>query len=505
MIRTTLLVLLAFLAGFFLSRESGDDPPPAEPTVVDQPIIGPQCVDETGPGQPQAYCGDLVTLAGVNIREAELTLVSDQLDTPWAFEFIDDDTLLINEYAGSFKTLNLKTGEVTLLQGRPQLVAGKGQTGLLDVALHPRFATNRTIYFSYTITRKAGDLDKYALAVGRGTLGSASVDNIEQIFVAAPFARSTSNFGGALAFDADGYLYVTTGDRTGGKRAQHKKALSGKVVRLRDDGSVPDDNPFVHDKSYHPAIYALGVRNPQGLVIDPATGVMYEAEHGPMGGDEVNVIESGRNYGWPVITYGMWYTYTEVGVGTAAPGYEQPLFYYLPSIAASPIEIYRGAMFPEWEGDLLVGALRGRLVSKLDLVDGRIISESRILTEIGGPIRDIKVARDGSIFFASNQGEIYRLSRDPGLRVSVDTADLETGGQVYEAFCASCHSVVGTEVPSVRRKSDWTGRLAKGRAALHANAIDGIGRMPAKGFCDDCSDEQVEAAVDHMLLLLEKQ
>jgi glucose/arabinose dehydrogenase len=491
--------------GFFWPREIAHDPAEAEQTVREQPRIGPQCVDETGPGQPIAYCGDLVTLAAINVREAELTLVSDELTVPWSFEFIDDETLLINEYAGNFKRLNVKTGAVTALEGRPDLVSGKGQTGLLDLALHPRFETNRTIYFSYTITRKEDDVDKYALAVARATLGDSSVDDIEQIFVATPFARSKSNFGGALAFDSDGYLYVTTGDRTGGKRAQHKKNLNGKIVRLLDDGGIPRDNPFVGDKSYHPAIYALGVRNPQGLVIDPVTGIMYEAEHGPMGGDEVNVIEAGRNYGWPVVTYGMWYTYKEVGVGTAAPGYEQPLFYYLPSIAASPLEIYRGDMFPEWEGDLLVGALRGQLVSKLDLVEGRIISEARILDEIGGPIRDLKVARDGSIFLASNRGEIYRLSRSTAQIASVATSELKTGAQVYKAYCASCHSVLGTEVPSVRTKADWSGRLAKGREALYRTSIEGIGRMPARGFCEDCSDDQIKLAVDHMIELVEGQ
>lgn len=505
MVRHIILVIVAFLIGFFLSRETLQHHDKDQPAINQQPRIGPQCVDETGPGQPKAYCGDLMTLAGINIREAELTLVSDGLVMPWSFEFIDDDTILINEYAGSFKMLNVKTGGITQLEGRPDLVSGKGQLGLLDLALHPRFDENRSIYFSYTITQNEDDVDKYALAVARATLGNNSVDNIEQIFVAEPFARSTSNFGGALAFDDEGYLYITTGDRTGGKRAQQKKMLTGKVVRLLDDGSIPQDNPFVGDKSYHPAIYAVGVRNPQGLVIDPATGIMYEAEHGPMGGDEVNMIEAGKNYGWPVITYGMWYTYKNVGVGTASPGYEQPLFYYLPSIAASPLEIYHGDMFPEWEGDLLVGALRGQYVSKLDLVDGRIISETRILDEIGGPIRDVKVAADSSIFLASGRGEIYRLSRNPEKKVSINTSEMNTGSQVYAAFCSSCHNVIGTDVPSVRKTADWPERMAKGRNKLYLNAIDGVGRMPARGFCNDCTDDQIRMAVDHMIELIGKQ
>ncbi len=459
---------------------------------------GPPCMDESkvGPGQPKPYCGSLPSLAAVNIREAKLEKITDGLKHPWAFEFINDKELLITEFAGSLKHFYTDTGEITDVSGLPEIVSGKGQAGLLDVALHPKFEQNNRIYFSYAIGDGNG---RYALAVATAELHGDNLTGVKQIFVGLPYGKSTSNFGGALLFDADGYLLIATGDRSIRSHAQHPGFLTGKIIRLNEEGGVPDNNPFVgKEGGFDPAIYALGVRNPQGLVLDTLSGKIYETEHGPMGGDEVNVIEAGKNYGWPIITYGLNYTYKLIGEGYEKEGLEQPLFYYLPSIAVSPIEIYRGEMFRQWGGDLLVGALKGTAISKLDLVDGRIQSQYQILGELGERVRDIKVAPDSSIWVLLESGAIYRLSRAANPVQEEAKVGQRSGEYIYLSVCSSCHSQNTPGAPQISNKSDWTDRLQKDRKALYESAINGFNGMPEKGFCDDCTDNEVIRAVNFM-------
>ena len=464
---------------------------------------GPQCLDasQVGAGQPKPYCGALPSLAALNIREASLEQLPVSLDTPWAFEFLPDGDILVTEFGGALKRVSASGGQSVVVAGLPEMAAGHGQRGLLDVALHPRYADNGLIYFSYVI----GDGEqRYATAVARAQLVDNQLLDLEQIFVALPFGKSSSNFGGALEFDGDGYLYIGTGDRSNRSDAQHPGLLTGKIIRLHDDGSLPTDNPFAGDpgSGFNPAVYALGVRNPQGLVYDPASGALYETEHGPMGGDEVNQIIAGGNYGWPVITYGMNYTYRPVGEGTVREGMVQPLFYYLPSIAVSPIAIYHGAMFPEWEGDLLVGALKGQAVSKLDLVDGRIQSEYQILGELNARVRDIKVASDGALWLLLESGSLYRLARDTGQSPAALQAGERDGEQIYLAACAACHSRDLPGVPRLGVPGDWHERVAKGKKTLYRNAIQGYRAMPEKGLCEDCSAKDVKRAVNFMLTQL---
>lgn len=300
--------------------------------------------------------------------------------------------------------------------------------------------------------------------------------------------------------DQEGHLFITTGDRSVRSHAQHPKFLTGKVIRLNADGSVPKDNPFVtQGDAFDPMIYALGVRNPQGLVQDIMTGNIYETEHGPMGGDEVNVIEAGKNYGWPIISYGLNYTYRLIGEGSEKDGLEQPLFYYLPSIAVSPIEIYRGEMFKEWDGDLLVGALKGSAISKLDLVDGRIQSEYKILDELEARVRDIKVASDSSIWILLETGSIFRLSRVANPIQEKAKIGQRSGEYLYLSVCSSCHSQNVKGVPQISNKSDWISILKKDRKELYKNAINGFRAMPERGFCDDCTDAEVMRATNFMI------
>ena len=487
------LVLLGLAGGVAVYQDTDRDPKPTPAGKLEK-----RDGEKRAPGQPKPYHGDLPSVAWINVRDAILDQVVKGLDFPWAFEFVAPDELLITEFGGTMKRYHLTRGELRNVEGLPDIPSGVGQVGLMDVALHPRFADNGVIYFSHAVLSPK-DAKKRATAVSRAVLAGDRLTDVQRIFVATPYGGSPSNFGGALEFDNAGYLYIGTGDRSRQKQAQLGDTLTGKIIRLTADGEVPADNPFVGDPQVDDRIYALGVRNPQGLVFDAVSGLLYEAEHGPMGGDEVNIIRRGANYGWPVTTYGANYSTQRIGSGTRAPGMEQPLFYYLPSIAVSPLTIYRGSMFPEWEGDLLVGALKGAHVNKLDLVDGAIKSEQRILTELKGRVRDVKVAPDGSIYvLVQNGGRIHRLYRDPE-NESLERPKSRSGAAVYKLVCASCHSAGLELVPQLSRPDDWADRLAQGKAVLYQHTIDGFGDMPPRGLCENCTDEELRGAVDYML------
>lgn len=473
-----------------------------------RPILGPWCMaeEEAMPGQPHPYCGELRSMAAVNIREAELAIVVKGFTRPWAFEFLSEKEAVVTEFHGAMVRVDLESGHKTVLKGvenLPEIVSGTGQRGLLDVALHPDFQENDLVYFSYA-KRDEEDPEGalYATAVARARLAGDRLNDVETIFVAKPYSSSPSNFGGALEFDREGHLLLGIGDRSLREQAQIPTVFMGKIVRLTDTGKVPDDNPFVSDAStMRPEIFALGVRNPQGLVYDPERDVIFEAEHGPMGGDEVNVLGAGKNYGWPTITWGMNYIYEKIGIGTEAEGLEQPLFFYVPSLAISPITVYRGEMFKEWDGDLLVGALRGQSVSKLKLVNGAVKSEVGILDEVNARIRDIKVAQDGAIWILTETGLLYRMHRARANRTAsaLPPPGERSAVQIYNHICAGCHGRSIAGVPHQDDTESWRSRLAKGRDALYKNTFNGVGAMPSRGLCGDCTDEELRQVVDLIL------
>ena len=451
------------------------------------------------PGEPTPYHGKLPTLGAVNIRDAQLDVVMKGLRKPWSMEFMGSDHLLIAEQDGALKRLDLRDHSLMVLDGLPDIPAGKGQLGLLDIALHPDFANNRRIYFSHSIREPGGE--RYTTALSTGIIDGDELVEVRELLVALPWAQSASNFGGAIAFDEAGFLYFATGDKSARNRSQEPGVLNGKVLRLHDDGRVPADNPFVDRDGYRPELYALGVRNPQGLVFDRQRGELLATEHGPMGGDEVNVIRAGLNYGWPRITYGMNYTAEPIGEGTRAEGLEQPLYYYLPSTAVSPIEVYYGDMFPDWQGHLLVGTLKGMHVSKLDYADGTIRSEQRILKEAKGRVRDIKVAADGSIYvLVQNGGRLLRLHRPTDApQVATNTVGKRSGAEIYNTVCITCHGNGTPGVPQVGNVEVWDALGARGAETLYANTINGIDAMPARGLCEDCTDAELRRAVNFML------
>lgn len=467
-------------------------PPPAPPQAAPAP---PQAA-KSSPAAAAVYSGALPSLVALNIRDARIAAVLSSLDRPWAFEFIAADEVLITEIGGRLLRYRFGDAAPRPVSGLPELSTSHEQKGLLDVALHPDFARNGRIYFSYV---KADDnAPQYTLtAVASAVLDGEALRELGTILEAAPYSWTPSNFGAALAFDAEGFLYVSIGDRGEHDLAQRGDRLEGKILRLRDDGSVPADNPFVGKPDVDDRIYALGVRNPQGLDFDPVSGRLFEAEHGPLGGDEVNLIEAGGNYGWPTVTYGKSYQMESMGVGTHAPGMRPPLFYYLPSEAISPLLVYRGAMFPEWDGDLLVGALKGQHVSRLDL-DGDVVrSEYPILGELKARIRDLKTDADGALYVLTETGVLYRLYRD-GKR-DFEKSALASPEMVYDLVCAGCHTGGAYGAPNPAVAAGWERVLAQPRELTYRHTLEGIGAMPARGLCHLCTDEQLRATADLML------
>ncbi len=328
------------------------------------------------------------------------------LEHPWGMAFLPDGRMLVTERPGRLRIVD--SGKLL-----PQPVAGlpaiaqHGQGGLLDVALHPKFAENGWVYLSYAARGEGG----VGTEVARGKLEGNRLTNLQVIFRQQPKLGGGRHFGSRLVFDRKGYLYITLGDRGDDDRAQRLDQLVGKVVRLKDDGSIPDDNPFVNRTGARPEIFTLGNRNVQGAALHPETGLLWAHEHGPQGGDEVNVLRAGVNYGWPVITYGVQYvTGMKIGEGTQREGMAQPLWKWVPSIAPSGMAFYTGDKFPKWKGDLFVGALKDRLLVRLRLDGEKVISEERMLEGIGR-VRDVRAGPDGYLYLLTDarDGELLRL------------------------------------------------------------------------------------------------
>lgn len=299
------------------------------------------------------------------------------------------------------------------LQGVPKVFA-RGQGGLLDVALAPDFAQSGLIYFTYSEPGKGGAGTALARARLERKGNGGRLEDVKIIFRMNRKTSRGQHFGSRIVVAPDGKLFLTLGERGERDRAQDFSDHAGSVIRINADGTVPSDNPFVGTANALPELWSKGHRNPQGAVWDPITRSLWITEHGARGGDEVNRPESGKNYGWPVITYGRDYSGAEIGEGTAAKGYEQPLHYWDPSIAPSGLAVYQGDMFPEWQGDLLAGALKYEMLVRLDRDNnGQIVGEERLLKGEFGRIRDVRVAPDGSIFLLTDDenGKVIRVSR----------------------------------------------------------------------------------------------
>lgn len=341
------------------------------------------------------------------------TVVADGLSHPWGMDILPDGALLVTEREGALRIV--RDGALSNpIAGLPD-VAVAGQGGLLDVALAPDFEETGQIYMTFSDPGEGGQGTALARAVLEGWQDEApELTGLEKLFSMENKTGTNRHFGSRIVFAGDGTVFMTTGDRGNSDRAQDFADTAGAVLRLNRDGSIPDDNPFAGDEDAAPEIWSKGHRNLQGAALDPETGALWTVEHGARGGDEINRPEAGKNYGWPVISYGRHYSGQRIGVGTEAPGYEQPQFYWDPSIAPSGLAVYSGEMFPEWQGDLLVGALKFQLLVRLDRNDaGEIVGEERMLEGEFGRIRDVTVAPDGSVFLLTDEdrGAIVHVTR----------------------------------------------------------------------------------------------
>ena len=336
-----------------------------------------------------------------------VTTIADGLDHPWGMAFLDDSRILVTERSGELRLIENGVLNVTPVVGLPTIVA-KGQGGLLDVVLHPDYRQNGWIYFSYVATGKGG----IGTEVGRARLEGMRLEQWQTLFRMEPKSGGGRHFGSRLIFDRDGYLFITLGDRGDRPRAQQLDDHGGTVIRLHADGSVPADNPFVGVKGVRPEIFSYGHRNPQGIAFHPASGELWLHEHGPQGGDELNWVRPGRNYGWPVITYGVNYGIgTRIGEGTHKAGMEQPLHYWIPSIAPSGMAFYTGDRFPGWKGDLFIGSLKFQYLVRLKLDGQKVVREEPLLKGEYGRIRDVRDGPDGYIYLLTDapNGKLLRL------------------------------------------------------------------------------------------------
>jgi glucose/arabinose dehydrogenase len=340
--------------------------------------------------------------------------VAQGLVNPWSLAFMPDGRMLVTERPGRMRIVGKDGSLGAPVSGLPDISVG-GQCGLLDVALDPKFPDNGIVYFSFAEPARPPDSGN-STAVARGKLAGDALTDVRTIFVQRPKVSSSAHCGGRLVFARDGRLFVTLGERFSRKEdAQTLDNHLGKIVRIERDGAVPTDNPFVGRAGVLPEIWSLGHRNVQGAAIHPATGELWESEHGPQGGDEINVIDAGRNYGWPLVTFGRNYVIgTRIGEEGPKPGFEQPLKYWVPtSIAPSGMAFLTSDRYPGWQGSLFIGALRGEALVRLTIDGRKVVGEERLLEDLKERIRDVRQGPDGWLYVItdSDHGRILRLER----------------------------------------------------------------------------------------------
>ncbi|CAN0143830.1 unnamed protein product [Phaeothamnion confervicola] len=342
------------------------------------------------------------------------------LANPWSFQFLPDGRMMVNEIRGTMRIVE-KDGSISSpIAGVPQVQA-TGQGGLLDLALAPDHATSGTLYFTFSEPR-GGGLVGTSLARGKLALeaGRARLDGVAVIFRQKPDYHAPMHFGSRIAFSPQGGLFVTLGERNTGReigslnqqQAQNPASHFGKVVRLNPDGTAHAATPKL--PGWAPEVWSIGHRNPQAAAINPATGNLWTVEHGARGGDEINIPQAGKNYGWPVISYGRDYSGAKIGIGTEKPGMEQPIYYWDPSIAPSGMAFYTGSLFPAWKGNLFVGALAGSHLARLVIEGNKVVAEEKLLASERDRIRDVRQGPDGALYVATDSGRGRILRIAPG-------------------------------------------------------------------------------------------
>jgi glucose/arabinose dehydrogenase len=350
-----------------------------------------------------AYANSYQSSSGTKFR---VVPISEGLENPWGMAFMPDGSILVTERPGRLRIIRNGKLDPLAIAGLPA-IAAHGQGGLLDVALHPDYARNGWIYFSYAA--RAGK--KVGTEVGRGRLVDGRISDWQTLFRLLPKSSNSRHFGSRLVFDKNNHLFITLGDRGERFRSQDLDDHAGTVIRLHDDGRVPDDNPFLSRRDARPEIFSYGHRNAQGAILHPS-GDLWLHEHGPQGGDELNIVKAGRNYGWPVITYGKEYgSGDDIGEGTQRADMEQPIHYWVPSIAPSGMTYYDADRFPAWKGNLFIGSLKFSLLVRLQLDGSRVVKEERLLKNEFGRIRDVRTGPDGYLYLLTDaaDGQLLRL------------------------------------------------------------------------------------------------
>jgi glucose/arabinose dehydrogenase len=340
----------------------------------------------------------------VDEKNYDMEVVFEDENLIWGLEILDDNSILASIKSGSI--IHYKDGIKKDIKGVPEVYL-RGQGGLLDLELHPDFNENRLVYLSYAYMKNREDGGNTAIA--RAKLVNDSLKNLEVLYKGSPVSRKGQHYGSRMAFDNENYLYFTIGDR--GNRNVNPQDISvdgGKVYRINDDGTIPSDNPFFDVPNAKKAIYSYGHRNPQGIFKHPETGKIWTNEHGPRGGDEINIVEKGKNYGWPKITYGKNYSGTTITKNKSLPGMEQPLYYWLPSIAPSSFEYISSEIYPDWKGSLLAGALVFKYIERIGIKNNKVVSRSKIAEGLGRP-RDIVQGPDGYVYVSIENKGVYKI------------------------------------------------------------------------------------------------
>ncbi len=417
-----LIALASAGAGCLPRAEAAERAAAAAPQVVTQTAAPPagqplETRAANAPTQRPAFAGQTRACAAPTNVAFDVTVIARRLEKPWAVEPLPGGDLLVTEKAGRLRLVSADGKVSPPIAGLPA-VDGRGQGGLLDVALSPRFETDRTIFWSFSEPRGDGN----ATSVARGVLSAdrRSLDQVRVIFRALPSYDGLMHFGSRIAFGPDGMLYLTLGERSDTvirPQAQDLGSHMGKIIRIAPDGAVPRDNPFVGRQGARPEIFSLGHRNVQAAAFD-AQGRLWEIEHGTRGGDELNLVQKGKNYGWPLAAYGIEYAGTPIknsGGATTREGTEQPVYYWDPVIAPSGAQFYTGNAFPAWKGSLFVGAMGQRRLVRLTIANDRVTGEEHLLVDRAQRIRDVKQGPDGALYVVTDTtaGELWRIAPRP--------------------------------------------------------------------------------------------
>ncbi len=405
------LSLVFFLLVFSVSACDNTHHPSTVNTGRDTSRFPPVETRKPNSNYKPAFSGQ-TRIAGVKTTTPyKVDKLAERIGKPWAVTPLPDGRLLLTDKSGYMDIRDASGALVKNITGFPA-VDDRGQGGMLDVALDPGFTKNKTIYWSFS--EKSGNANLMAVAKGQLNEAAGRIDNPVVIFRATPALRSTLHFGSRLVFDKDGNLFVSTGERSileGRAQAQLLNSGLGKIFRITKDGKPAPGNPFINQQGAMPEIYAYGIRNAQSLDIHPATGELWEAEFGPRGGDELNIIKAGKNYGWPVITYGIEYGGSTIGDAIQQKaGMEQPVYFWDPVLSPGGMTFYRGNAIPEWKNNLFIGGLSSQHIARLVIVNNKVVGEERLLSEINERFRDIAY-HNGMLYAVTDNGALFRISK----------------------------------------------------------------------------------------------